>query len=1124
MWRGDHIAGLLIGISDGSDDQLKLNSFDLTCLESISQCISLYLEICGSHGHSEHNNGLQTGHHDLLNTFATIYDLDDTSSLLSIDTTLNVNTQNLLEHTLSNAYKLLGADKISLFLRKSKSDLQCVASSDIKGLTLSSTSGLLGYCYTNKETINTTDPKSDARFNQDVDKQVGYTTTSLLTTPLVGLDDMPYGVLQAVNKLEKASFTKEDEAILTEISKQISLQICSLQYQSFAQRYMQLLNHIKIISSFYSSTNDIAPFIDGSNNSEDDKSSSILTEMEKLCRSICNCEEVHFYRVIGDSYTSFGVQNADKHSASTSSTTLDTYSHQHQSQQGNAYEFPQKLSHASNKVHLMNVKKRRSGNIGNTVITNVSEYITDSLRTGTLKEYNYGYEDSRERDCTGNAGVKSANDSAQDKSSSSTSTSPRLHPASSVLPHDIANCANALVIPLTHLKMKPISSSNASSPTHMTTNSSTCSYNSGSVAASKDMSEDDSIWNSTSSSCEVDLIIITKSINNKSSSFQNIEKEGMRLLCQLFANRLETIRVNSQYKSTLTSQNNQITLLNTVIQKYSLYSLSIGANGNIISYSKGTELFFNLTHYDMKLLRYDAIVLNSRLGPGTSSATNKYNTGNGTEFRVETDHNGKFLDDISTAMKTSRDVTKLNAILDAFGNEQSFCVNYSITCDANNYHSSDTKSDEQAVLRGPLRVPSASSMLLVNADKNNNIASNSKIYHVIIQVIGPTEPAVSVSTSPTTTDTPTYKYENEKTSSSITCVLSGDSSAKNNGSDHKSPENSKIMVLKKGPSVDPAGKSELANIDLWEFDVLKISSKEYLYASVFACFEKYVNFDEIDISRTKFAQFIVEVDESYHNNAFHNFYHALSVTHFTHMLIGATNGKSCLSQLNLFAIMFSALVHDVDHPGNTNVFEINKGTELALRYNDVSVLENHHCSTAFSILKRPHINLLEQLTVANRNELRKIVISSILATDMSFHLNIVQDMISRVASTASDSGSTPWEVTSMPDKLLYCKILVHAADLSNPVRIFTLAKEWAMKVSEEFNLQGEKERLEGLPVSTYLLTPDTKALAKNEIYFSSQVVAPMWKAMSSLFPATGHLYVRAENNIESWKELLATNS
>jgi 3'5'-cyclic nucleotide phosphodiesterase len=54
-----------------------------------------------------------------------------------------------------------------------------------------------------------------------------------------------------------------------------------------------------------------------------------------------------------------------------------------------------------------------------------------------------------------------------------------------------------------------------------------------------------------------------------------------------------------------------------------------------------------------------------------------------------------------------------------------------------------------------------------------------------------------------------------------------------------------------------------------------------------------------------------------------------------------------LTDLERFAYLLAAVVHDVGHPGRNNSFQINRQTLLALEYNDLSVLENMHASKAF---------------------------------------------------------------------------------------------------------------------------------------------------------------------------------
>lgn len=52
------------------------------------------------------------------------------------------------------------------------------------------------------------------------------------------------------------------------------------------------------------------------------------------------------------------------------------------------------------------------------------------------------------------------------------------------------------------------------------------------------------------------------------------------------------------------------------------------------------------------------------------------------------------------------------------------------------------------------------------------------------------------------------------------------------------------------------------------------------------------------------------------------------------------------------AALVAASVHDVDHPGRTNSFLCNAGSELAILYNDTAVLESHHAALAFQLTVR----------------------------------------------------------------------------------------------------------------------------------------------------------------------------
>jgi hypothetical protein len=105
------------------------------------------------------------------------------------------------------------------------------------------------------------------------------------------------------------------------------------------------------------------------------------------------------------------------------------------------------------------------------------------------------------------------------------------------------------------------------------------------------------------------------------------------------------------------------------------------------------------------------------------------------------------------------------------------------------------------------------------------------------------------------------------------------------------------------------------------------------------------------------------------------------------------------------------------------------------------------------------------------------------------------------------------------DKLFLCQILVHAADLSNPVRPFHMTKKWAERVSEEFNEQVKLETELGLPILPHMITKNDLDLCKNETGFATFVVLPMWSSISGVFPILEHLPQQIEKNKLEWKKI-----
>lgn len=138
------------------------------------------------------------------------------------------------------------------------------------------------------------------------------------------------------------------------------------------------------------------------------------------------------------------------------------------------------------------------------------------------------------------------------------------------------------------------------------------------------------------------------------------------------------------------------------------------------------------------------------------------------------------------------------------------------------------------------------------------------------------------------------------------------------------------------------------------------------------------------------------------------------------------------------------------------------GSELALMYNDESVLENHHLAVAFKLLQNKDCDFLVNLNRKQRQTMRKMVIDmvcrqiplyclssdcfcfriQVLATDMSKHMSLLADLKTMV-ETKKVAGSGVLLLDNYTDR-----IQVSAAELSRgrqfDIYIFRSSKIWCI--------------------------------------------------------------------------------
>ena len=141
------------------------------------------------------------------------------------DVTAEIDLGALLQKVMSEATRMLNAERATLFLNDEKThELFSKVGLGLQAaeIRLPNHLGIAGAVFTSRETINIPFAYADLRFNPAFDKKTGFFTRSILCVPVVNKNGKVIGVTQVLNK-RGGAFTNDDEARLKAFTAQISI-------------------------------------------------------------------------------------------------------------------------------------------------------------------------------------------------------------------------------------------------------------------------------------------------------------------------------------------------------------------------------------------------------------------------------------------------------------------------------------------------------------------------------------------------------------------------------------------------------------------------------------------------------------------------------------------------------------------------------------------------------------------------------------------------------------------------------------------------------------------------------------------------------------------------------------
>lgn len=325
------------------------------------------------------------------------------------------------------------------------------------------------------------------------------------------------------------------------------------------------------------------------------------------------------------------------------------------------------------------------------------------------------------------------------------------------------------------------------------------------------------------------------------------------------------------------------------------------------------------------------------------------------------------------------------------------------------------------------------------------------------------------------------------------------------------------------------------SVDSWEFNVVDIEeTQRHMVCLCFLIFHLGASYTSNQ--QPCLASFIEAAACGYSNPTkvpYHNWYHAVDVTHCIFRLLNLCSSELFLSHYERFALVVSAVCHDIGHPGLNNPFLVETSQELAIRYNDHSPLENMHCAKLFEIVRQPKTAVFANLDRQQYREVRQVCIEAILHTDNIHHFTMVKElqmlyeMNSDMFDIALQMYQTeaidypPKEICDMfvetDKRKLLRNLLLHFSDISNPTKPFDICQKWAWFIVDEFFNQGDKEKELGITVQP-LNDRDKVNRPYSQVGFIEFFVAPFAFATVRLLPPLAPLTDQMMLNLNSWME------
>ena len=270
------------------------------------------------------------------------------------------------------------------------------------------------------------------------------------------------------------------------------------------------------------------------------------------------------------------------------------------------------------------------------------------------------------------------------------------------------------------------------------------------------------------------------------------------------------------------------------------------------------------------------------------------------------------------------------------------------------------------------------------------------------------------------------------------------------------------------------------------------------------CFLKFELLDKLKIPFQLFFQTLMLLQAVSSDLPYHNTDHALDTIQCVFCLLHLTGEVKTFDDVELFALLMAALMHDTGHTGENGGFMSRSHLPLDILFKNQPPTQTDHANAAIQILTNKKVNVIDALSPSDQQKFWNIFVQLILSSGTYKQADFVQ----------------LWK-SGDHSKLNEMRLLLKIANMSNVARPYDIAMNHAQLLRKELEQVMQEEKMK------YGTVPDARLQAimgskieETELNFAQDTVLPLLEIAAAKWKPVDVFRQQLLDNISKWKEAL----